>query len=76
MNHTSVPHSGSAHAAFTIAAACSGVGGRGLAGNRAGGSASSIGLAAIHRSRCARRNAPLRIQWICRMLDAAKGRQV
>ena len=51
--HTSVPQSGSRHAAFTIRAACSGVGGAGSAGRR-GGSACASGLTETQRHRTAR----------------------
>ncbi|MDN5748153.1 MAG: hypothetical protein L0H64_06550 [Pseudonocardia sp.] len=69
-SHTSVPHSGSAHASVRIRAASSGDGGRGLAFGAGGVSANTIGFDEIQPHRTARFNAPLRMKWIWRIVAA------
>ena len=69
------PSSSSAHAASRIRAASFGVGGVGFGGVATGGCAEAIGLYEIHRHRTARVSAPDRIQWTCRIDEAANGRQ-
>ena len=76
VSQTSVPQSGSFQASSMISAASWAVGGLGLGGWTAGGSASVIGFVATQFQRCARRNAPDRIQWIFRTVHSASGRQV
>jgi hypothetical protein len=73
-SQTSVPQSGSFHASVTSRAASEADGGSGFGVGADGGDASSIGFCVIHRQRTARANAPDRIQWIWRILDAAKDR--
>ena len=56
-------------------AASAEVGGCGFPGGCFGGSAFSIGLRDSHFQRTARRSAPLRMTWICRIVDCARGLQ-
>jgi hypothetical protein len=74
---TNEPQSGSrSNAASTRRAAFSADGGRGSGYGKAGGPACIAGLTAIQRHRTARLSAPLRIQWIRRMLQSKSPRHL
>ena len=72
-SQTSIPQSGSRHAAAEIRAACSVDGGCGSGAFWFGVRAAAAGLTLIHFHRTALSQALLRIQWICRTVDAAIG---
>jgi hypothetical protein len=75
-SQTSKPHStSSAHAAATIRAASSGLGGSGFGAGIRGFCTATIGLTGTHPHRTAAAYALLSTAWHCRIDDAASGRQ-